>query len=128
MESWKKSLCGTVALRSALEGGQFSLNLQALREASDTMSCGGMYVPNWQSRFLPQAEPALKVEKGFRILHLAVQDEKQSPFLVLSYATQAERSDTSWTPAHESPVTAETQPTHTTAAMVEEIGTWWNKN
>lgn len=124
MFNWRDVQCGTIPLRSASEGGQHQPNLQSLKEVSEQMSCGGMYVPGWRDRN-PHAAAKPAETAPPRTVHLVSASDTPSLLLVNTHSAAAKampsQTHAAW------PLTIE-HTTGNTEMMVKEIGYWWNKN
>ena len=123
MSDWRELQCGKVALRSALEGGQTPAGLPPLHTLSEQMSCGGMYIPDWQSRFMGhvRAPATLRVP----VIHL--QGESDIPsFLLIQSATSDRRDETA--PTSEAAAMNPEYAQNRSALLLDDLKAWWNKN
>ncbi len=124
MSNWRERLCGSVALRSALEGDSGQVNLEGLKSLSLGVSCGGMYVPAWQDRFAKrpsdQALPA-----GREILTRFIQTARKAGE---SFNVLAVTPGLTHVKAEEAHPEKEAPNFHATVeAVLREMGEWWHK-
>lgn len=126
MTDWRQTLCGTLPLSPALAGERPALDLQALKQMSERMSCGGVYMPNWQHHLLPETSGEAKPTTWSKLVHLIGQEKNRTDVLLITEQARAASRIPASSPLS-IPAALESASANT-SAMLREIDNLWHKN